>query len=167
LALKSYLLFDLETGKPLPLGRIIGKDAGGKTYPLNVPDCFRNGTPILDCSVNYFWSDGDRIDDAESRRRLRQSAEVHERVRKHLMGKKPGSRYSSYLDLEIPKHLKDEITLKWFPFLTDSYQISPNLPQGYGYTLQGPEGDDPEPEKADRRTDPKKSGVPPPWNQPR
>ena len=53
LALTTLMVRDVETGVALP---VINYDVRG-IIPLNIPNCFKNGTPFLDCQINYepFW----------------------------------------------------------------------------------------------------------------
>jgi hypothetical protein len=78
LALQSSLRYDPETGKQLPLAVAASPGSPGKqpepidAYEvlLNVPDCFKNGTPLIDCRLDYDASFGTKNDDPASARRL-------------------------------------------------------------------------------------------------
>jgi hypothetical protein len=74
LAIKSpWVQYHPETGKPLPVS---------KEFLLGVPDCFRNGTPFLDCKFNYDHSSGLRLTDAGREHVLVRAVEVDAAVRK-------------------------------------------------------------------------------------
>jgi esterase/lipase superfamily enzyme len=51
LAITTRMRYDPESGVPLPSAKI-GEYVWVHT---NVPDCFKNGTPFLDCSIKYHW----------------------------------------------------------------------------------------------------------------
>ncbi|MER9018976.1 hypothetical protein [Mesorhizobium sp. M0898] len=56
LAITTPMTIDLATGIDLPW-LALSKSAAYSEWVvlLNVPDCFRNGTPLLDCPVNFDW----------------------------------------------------------------------------------------------------------------
>jgi hypothetical protein len=68
LALQSTLRYDGGTGKQLPLAVAARRSGGsnslipieGGEILLNVPGCFKNGTPGIDCPYTYEWSYGNR-----------------------------------------------------------------------------------------------------------
>jgi uncharacterized protein YraI len=54
LATTTFMTFDVQSGIVLPNVRLFN-DGGQAAIPLNIPDCFRNGTPLLDCQMDYDW----------------------------------------------------------------------------------------------------------------
>jgi hypothetical protein len=151
LAMRSPLLHDSATGKALPLASV----SGWGLLPLNVPDCFKNGTPFLDCTINYFWQDGLKLDQGD-KENFGSAAAVHDKLAAQVMKLRPGPWYYSI-------DVLDTQGWPWVPF--DAVQRSPNLPRGYGYIFIGNQGDDPEVEKVNLQTVQKKSGLSAPWNQ--
>ena len=76
LALQSTLRYDPGTGKQLPTAVAARRSRGGNSLEstgseilLNVPDCFRNGTPLIDCPRNFDPSFGTKEDDPDRSRR--------------------------------------------------------------------------------------------------
>jgi hypothetical protein len=77
-ALQSTLRYDPETGKQLPLAVAAHPGSPGKLLEaieryevlLNVPDCFKNGTPLIDCQLSHDASFGTKITDSASSKRL-------------------------------------------------------------------------------------------------
>jgi hypothetical protein len=81
LALDSSLRYDSGTGKQLPLALRARRSEDGKSLlvseatlsdevVLNLPDCFKNGTPLIDCPRNYDFSFGTKEDDPDETIRL-------------------------------------------------------------------------------------------------
>ena len=129
--------FDPESGRQLPLAAVSdGRE--GQEVPLNLPNCFRNGVPDLECNarVDSWW--GNTL----KRNELAESREFANRfdamVRQHIAR----NRVSGVFKVEdLGKGL-----------FTSSYEwllATSALPRGYGYALHGPEGDDPEVENVD------------------
>jgi hypothetical protein len=154
LALLSPIRFDSETGKQLPLASIEGHDL----QALNVPDCFKNGTPFLDCTLNYLWLDREvfNADDQKNFQRLRA---FHSKIYQRLAQERAGNWYyggglGGLFEGRGP----------WEVYF-EAFQLSPNLPRGYGYMLHGLEGADPALEKVDLQTIRKESGSSAPWDQ--
>jgi hypothetical protein len=109
LAMQSKMRYDVETGKPLPLAvpaKVVnvtrseikgweselnafvpheGWIGSGIFYTpgvlLNVPDCFANGTPFMDCKVRFDAHYGGSLRDDDSVGWLRMSQEVDKRMR--------------------------------------------------------------------------------------
>jgi hypothetical protein len=69
LAILSTILFDPNTGTRLPTVTLIERSkckpdadcVSGEELPFNVPDCFKNGTPLADCSFNFDPVTGKRM----------------------------------------------------------------------------------------------------------
>jgi hypothetical protein len=70
LAIEGYSRYDVETGNPLPLA-VPAQVRNGKNERLddfdedegillNVPDCYKNGTPLIDCKLAYDFVFGNR-----------------------------------------------------------------------------------------------------------
>src|SRR5215470_3595265 len=72
-----WVQYHPETGKPLPVS---------KDFLLEVPDCFRNGTPFLDCKFNYDHSGGQKLTDAGRQEVHARAVEVDAAVRKVIAG---------------------------------------------------------------------------------
>jgi hypothetical protein len=128
LALATLMIRDVETGVLLP---IVNYAIYG-VIPLNIPDCFRNGTPLLDCKMNYdpMWPDdasfgsdfattlhklGIAIDQAASR-----------------AAKSSGSR-RLFADELLSPQLADELNFR--VVRVGEIEISSDLPRGYAYQL--------------------------------
>lgn len=158
MALLSPIRFDSDTGKQLSLASI--EDENGMLMPLNVPDCFKNGTPFLDCTLNYLWHDREEftVDDQKNFQRLR---EFHTRIRQRLEQETPGN---WYYDGDLGGLFRG--TGAWEVYF-GAFQLSPNLPRGYGYILHGLEGEDPTTEKVNLQAIRKETGSSAPWDQSR
>lgn len=152
LGISSHIHFDPETGRQLPLVHLpeIGRSRSANV-PLNLPDCFRNAVPFLECNVKYdTWEfyklKPDEID--------RQSAiKLDAMVRKFIEGRQ----FSGVFQIQALGQGIFDSRYEWL-------LASPALRRGYGYALHGPEGDDPESEEVDLSTYRKKVGVDLPWN---
>src|SRR5215470_7371719 len=78
LAMQSTLRYDPETGKQLPLAAAVQPESPGQPPEaigryevlLNVPDCFKNGTPLIDCVHSYDASFGSADNESEQSRAL-------------------------------------------------------------------------------------------------
>lgn len=61
-----WVSFHPETGKPLAIVGLRNAEAGNgeittfRNYLMQVPTCFRNGTPYEDCKMNYDFMGGER-----------------------------------------------------------------------------------------------------------
>jgi hypothetical protein len=158
---------DPETGKPLTVV--------SQGYLLQVPNCFRNGTPFLDCVFNFNSTGGTR---QETRQR---AIQVDAAVRKIIAN----GGYASECSCEDVRWMKDrdsfalrkgcrvdfapvcmermsrgKVRAGAFVFEAEGYSfenvtkggtdyggfdISPQLPRGYAYRIGSPEGDDEQP----------------------
>lgn len=76
LAMTSPVQYDPETGRPIPVAvpAFLDRSTNRKPiYPsnnlfmfvLSPPDCFKNGTPFLDCKFTYHHLEGVKFSDAE------------------------------------------------------------------------------------------------------
>jgi esterase/lipase superfamily enzyme len=54
MALTAPMHMDLETGNVVPYVEML-EGLHEHVIILNVPDCFKNGTPLLDCRIRYHW----------------------------------------------------------------------------------------------------------------
>lgn len=179
LALVSQTRFDPETGKRLPTYVLVhpkhleaalkGKDRARLTkadldmlsergvmtdeLPLIVPDCFKNGTPFLDCNMRFGPTTGVPVR-AVTRKRFRDFGEAYDRQvvdaiksGKELNAADAGD-VAPYLPIagywglgELyegqPKSVMvpDAIWEGGAPFPLTWTVLSPNLPRGYGYAL--------------------------------
>jgi esterase/lipase superfamily enzyme len=66
MAITAPMGMDPETGNAIPFVALL---EGGlvDSVLLNVPDCFKNGTPLLDCRIRYHWFWG-RVRDDDPRK---------------------------------------------------------------------------------------------------
>jgi hypothetical protein len=204
LAMQSSLRYDPETGKQLPLAVATRPGSPGQPLEaiedyevlLNIPDCFKNGTPLIDCRRDYDASFGTAEDDPES---LRRSAlEEHAKIRAFIMrggyARTCGCKEIRFSSDNVT--LKDDCRLDSIPvcagapndpnpagrlvkksgsalmkrarvgssYYVGGVEVSPTLPNGYGYSL-GTEGGDPEKIDVKLETLRKDSGSAVPWNQ--
>lgn len=93
LALQSSLRYDPGTGKPLPRAVAARRSKGSNSLVaikdgeilLNVPDCFRNGTPDVDCPHNYnaiFGTKEDTPEEASRQRAREEDVKLRDFIRK-------------------------------------------------------------------------------------
>jgi hypothetical protein len=146
LALGNNLVtLDPETGTPLPFANPT-TDMHGH-IPLNIPDCFRNGTPLLDCEMYFHWFWGsanysERPTRAEFEAEKEHYRGVGRRLDAHmkrLMGAraiaKPLLEYEDYEAL-VGKEAAEDAFTPGAPGRGVGYiAVSPTLPRGYAYTL--------------------------------
>ena len=152
LGISSHMHFDPETGRQLPLVHIPQLHPNRyANIPLNLPDCFRNAVPFLDCNVRYDTWERYRLKPDEIER---QSAIKLDRMVRQFIERK---RFSGVFQIEALGHGIFDSGYEWL-------LASPALRRGYGYALHGPEGDDPEREEVDLSTYRKKADVGLPWN---
>ena len=199
LALVSGVRFDPDTGRRLPTyvvvfpewaktileearrekaGRERTRDmlaSGGavtEELPLVVPDCFKNGTPYLDCSWKFGWQTGRPISAATQKAAKEFGLALDAQVRDALASGKPvraeKSGRAGYLDVSghwlgaplydgqpdtvIPS---DELAKRGAVRLTFGV-FSRALPRGYGYAINadgGGLGPSVSPEAADAALD--------------
>jgi len=204
LAMQSTLRYDPETGKQLPLAAAVQPGSPGQPpeaigryeVVLNVPDCFKNGTPLIDCVHSYDASFGTANKDPERSRRL--ALEEDGKIRAFIAGG-GYARECGCNDIRFSTNnvrLADDCSLDSLPVcagapddpnpagrlvkksgsglmkrarVLSSYygggiEISPALPNGYGYSLTT-EGGDPEKIDVKLETLRKDSGSAVPWNQ--
>ena len=152
LGLSGAIHFDPETGRQLPIAhvRVPGKDEY-LDVPLNLPRCFRDAVPQLECDFRF---------DAWIKYRLKPSQIPTGFARK--------------FDVEVRGYIEQNGVSGVFHIedlgrgaFTSSYQwllASPALRRGYGYALAGPEGDDPETETTNSTTYQKNGDANPFWN---
>lgn len=179
LGLVSQTRFDPETGKRLPSYVLVypdelrkalkGKDRSKLTkaeidalsesgvmtdeLPLVVPDCFKNGTPYLDCNMRFGLTSGVPVR-AVTAKRMRAFAQAWDRQvidaiksgkNLHVSAVSDGGPYlpiAGYWGMNplydgqpkgvmVPEAMwqtGDQFSMTWTV-------ISPNLPRGYGYAL--------------------------------
>jgi hypothetical protein len=89
----SALRYDSGTGKQLPLAVRARRSKDGKSLVvsesplndevvLNVPDCFKNGTPLIDCPRNYNYAFGTKEDDPDAA--IREAREEDAKIRSFI-----------------------------------------------------------------------------------
>jgi hypothetical protein len=152
LALHSALRFDPETGKQLPIVSVrVGQSANdfARELPLLIPDCFKNGTPMLDCTIRFDWYEGGGPHSAK---------EVNEYK---AIGRKVDSSAKNILRRSSKPVVSG--TAFGAGSLVQAIYRSSKLPRGYGYWLAGPEGDDPDVQNVDLETLRKDRNVAAPW----
>lgn len=159
LALSSNMRFDMETGKQLPLAVLT--DSAGREVPLNFPDCFKDGTPYLDCRQEYESNWGSRLTESDKKgdysfgpmTEREYEQKLDELFRAYIAHKKVSGRFS----FEDLGRGSSDSRFEWI-------LASKVLPRGYGYALHGGEGDDPEHEDVDLETYRKKSSLGAIWS---
>ncbi|WP_262047308.1 hypothetical protein [Bradyrhizobium sp. Bra78] len=152
LGISSHIHFDPETGRQLPLVHLpeLARSRSAN-IPLNLPDCFRNAVPYLECNVKYDTWEFYRLKPDEIDR---QSAiKLDALVRKFIESRQ----FSGVFQIQALGQGIFDSRYEWL-------LASPALQHGYGYALHGPEGDDPESEEVDLSTYRKKVDVGLPWN---
>jgi hypothetical protein len=149
LGLSSSIHYDPETGRQLPLAHVQDAD-----IPLNLPRCFRNAVPQLECNYRFDTWEQYRLEPRDNPRESAQKLDVM--VRAYIQRKQ----VSGVFRIEDLGHGVFDSSKAWF-------LASDALPRGYGYALAGPEGDDPEVETVDLSTYRKRSDVGSLWNDDR
>jgi hypothetical protein len=96
----GWVKYDVETGKPLRL-------ANG--FLIDIPDCFRNGAPFLDCTHNFEYTFGLKLKDAERQDVRNRAIDVDAAIHT-LIADGKFSRPCTCDDLEIKQH--EELILK-------------------------------------------------------
>jgi hypothetical protein len=144
LGLSSRVRFDPESGRQLPLAFVPEIDA---EVPLNLPSCFRNAVPFLECEPRFDSWGGNAL----NRRQMGETREFARRfdamVQQHIQR----NRVSGVFKVE-------DLGRGLFTSEYEWLLASSALPRGYGYALHGPEGDDPEVENVNLSTYRKKRG---------
>jgi hypothetical protein len=119
LALQSSLRYDPGTGKPLPLAVAARRSKGnGGEILLNVPDCFRNGTPDIDCPHNYDASFGTKEDTPEEASRQRaheEDGKIRDFIKKGGYARECGCGDIHYIKQIRFLYLADDCHLEVFP----------------------------------------------------
>ena len=87
----SWIRYDIETGKPL---RVVNG------FVVDIPDCFKNGTPLLDCEYNFEHFEGLKSTDAY-RQEIRDRAIQVDQAIRTLIADGKFSRECTCGDLEI------------------------------------------------------------------
>ncbi|UFZ04757.1 hypothetical protein LQG66_00030 [Bradyrhizobium ontarionense] len=155
LGLSSHIHYDPESGRQLPLANLTGLGHGREmVIPLNLPDCFKNAVPDLECDSKYDTWEHYRLKPRDDPRPFARKFDAT--VRQYL------ERTNASGVFHVP-----DLGQGMF---TSSYEwllASPALPRGYGYALHGPEGDDPEMENLDLSTYRKKADVGSLWSEQR
>jgi hypothetical protein len=134
LALQSTLRYDPGTGKQLPIAVAARRSRGGNSLEpigseilLNVPDCFRNGTPLIDCPRNFDASFGTKEDDPDRLRRdaLDEDAKIRAFIRRGGYARVCGCselRVQSWGELLLP----DNCHLDTFPACARQIRTDPD-----------------------------------------
>ncbi|TAU59251.1 hypothetical protein ELI13_38065 [Rhizobium ruizarguesonis] len=148
LGLSSWVLFDPETGRTIP--RVaFSRDL---EIPLNLPDCFKNAVPFLDCDNRWVHWEHYEFTEQERKDNLDHEKKVDEMVRNYIAR----NGVSGVFSIEALGQGVFDSSFEWF-------LASPELPRGYGYALHGGEGDDPESEDVDLSTYRKEATVLSTW----
>ncbi len=150
LAITSDIRYDPETGRQLPLAHVakIGElelDRLFNAFPLNLPPCFRNGTPRTDCKSNYDWYYGTEEDREERPGLTRVDVRAQFKNYKKLAAGADEGVFFSFESGSGPDILTTD------PYIR-AFSVSTSLPNGFGYSLRCCEGDDPEAEDVDLAT---------------
>ncbi|MBY5698018.1 hypothetical protein [Rhizobium leguminosarum] len=148
LGLSSWVLFDPETGRTIPRVAF----SHDLEIPLNLPDCFKNAVPFLECDNRYVHWEHYEFPEEEQRAKLEHAHKVDEMVRDYIAR----NGVSGVFSIEALGQGIFDSSFEWF-------LASPALPRGYGYALHGGEGDDPESEDVDLSTYRKESTVISTW----
>jgi hypothetical protein len=152
LGISSHIHFDPETGKQLPLAHVPERGRGrNANIPLNLPDCFRNAVPFLECNVKYDTWEFYRLkpDEIDRQSEIKLDGMVRQFIER--------TQFSGPFQIQALGHGIFDSRFEWL-------LASPALRRGYGYALHGPEGDDPESEEVDLSTYRKRVDVGLPWN---
>jgi len=89
----DWVKYDIQTGKPL---RVVNG------LLLDIPDCFKNGAPFLDCAYNFEHTFGLKVRDAERESTRRRAIDVDKAVRQ-LIADGKFSRECTCDDLEVTR----------------------------------------------------------------
>jgi hypothetical protein len=170
-----WVTYDPETAKPLSVVK--------QGFLLEIPDCFKNGTPFLDCKFNFDHTSGLKFVDAE-RHKIRGLAVRVDAVVRGMIARGRYAAECSCADIkwvsalsrpELNGHCRvdaapicmeqmsngkvrtgslvleeaDGYSFKGLPMEVGTsyggFDISVQLPRGYGYRIGSPEGEDDEP----------------------
>jgi len=145
LGLSSNIRFDPETGRQLPLAYVaeIRRDQKNE-FPLNLPPCFRNAVPYLECKNTFHTYWGSRWEERERIENSRFWQQFDATVRQEIQ-KNPIYGVYKFQDISRVFKAKASSEIEWL-------LSSTALPRGYGYALHGPEGEDPEVENVNPGT---------------
>jgi hypothetical protein len=161
LAFVSVMRYDLESGQQLPLAFVPKSDGDSYEIPLNVPLCFRNGVPYLECDEKFSWWFGTKYSPQEVAENRQNEQEMDARVRAFIQQNRLSGVFFR-MDRDSGKDGFPEIISPSVEY--EFFLASRALPRGYGYALHGPEGDDPGTEDVNRSTYQKKAGVSSLWS---
>jgi hypothetical protein len=154
LAFSSNMRFDPVTGRQLPLAFLPGiRNGSDNEVPLNVPLCFRNGVSYLECDYKFHSYWGDKLSPREIAEHRKSAQGMDTLLRNFIQQYRPTGVFWR-------QGMNQSRLPKWFS-LNSEYELflsSRVLPRGYGYSLHGPEGDDPEKEDVNLNTYRKKDG---------
>jgi hypothetical protein len=89
----DWVKYDIQTGKPL---RVVNG------FLVDIPDCFKNGTPFLDCTYNFEHTFGLKVKNAERASIRKRAIDVDKAIRQ-LMADGKFSRECTCDDLEITR----------------------------------------------------------------
>jgi hypothetical protein len=142
LGLNSNVRFNAETGRLLPIA-FLPELAGGTLntdIPLNLPDCYRNAVPRVECEQNFDWYSGTKEEKVLPPGYTRRDDQKNDAdIRKYIKATRARGiiyRFDGGIKLpgvEIDPYIKVLVA-------------SEALARGYGYSERCCEGDDPEPE---------------------
>lgn len=133
LAIDAPMSIDLETGYQLP-NAVIDEPEWTASVLLNVPDCMKAGTPLIDCRVHYHWNWGrDLIGEEGEVSKL--GNEIDKVVRRGIAS---GQIQEGLLEGEKLDKLWEENTVL-ADFVRTMYisfcDVSPRYPRGYACAL--------------------------------
>jgi hypothetical protein len=140
LGLSSIVNFDMETGRQLPLA--IG---GGFQGPLNLPDCFRDGAPLHDCTQRYHFFEGVPKDDAEQAQSRDWARRLDAEYRRFIKANRPTGVFYKFYETNSGKFFNGVNVARLFEASGSGIGwviASGELRRGYGYTLNCCEGPD-------------------------
>jgi hypothetical protein len=130
--------YNPETGTPLPEVDV----AYRHPILLNVPDCFKNGTPLLDCNIRYHWFWRDSDSEAEKIReakRWRTLGDKIDKAMKYAIRNRTVHEGDILLPAEFDKvfgaSLASEVHGNNPPGGVEIIIVSSSLPNGYAYRL--------------------------------
>jgi hypothetical protein len=106
--------------------------------PLVLPDCFKNGTPYLDCTWRYGLVTGKRMSSARTRSYSSFGEALDRKMRKTIESgahKEEEARADPYLTIDGYLEGHDSLGLSYNVAPVTFYDVSPAFARGYGYAL--------------------------------
>jgi hypothetical protein len=155
LGLISSFNFDPDTGRAVPFA-VLGK---GEPLPLNLPDCFKRGLPLLDCKWTYYHDVGVKAQEGEHEANRKVGTEIDAIAVARMRRAGPNG-----VEYPYDNCSRGNTSFKKHCILLHRVAFSPGLPRGYGYALQHPEGADPEQDTTNLATSSRKIGTLPLWS---